>query len=316
MNAIQITGLSFSFGRSGWLLGGTEHEILKRVDLQIEQGEVFVLLGHNGAGKTTLLRILLSFLSPTKGSASILGIPIGNPDARSRVGYLSEQPVSYPHLDASSFLTFFGRMARVPGDVLEKRITGLLERTGLVSHGDKPLESYSKGMLQRVNLCRCLLNDPQVIFLDEPILGLDPLGQQLVKDWVRELRDAGKTVFINTHAVSFAREVGTRVGFLMSGEVVEVVRNVDLASMEPPFVAVVRDLPESVLPRIRAFAEDLGDGGKVRTFRLRDEAARQELVRLSAGEGFPILRLDGERDPVEKRFLEFASRLDAREKSQ
>lgn len=315
MTTIKIHNLNFGYQNNNWIYGKRDIEILKDINLEIKKGEIFVILGHNGAGKTTLLRLLLNFLPITSGEAFINGIPVTNKDSRAKVGFVSEQPIMYPHLDGPGFLNFFANMAGLPARIKAERIAVLLEKTGLVSHGNKPLTSYSKGMLQRLNLARCLLTDPTVVFLDEPILGLDPFGQQLVRNMVMEMREAGKTVFINTHATTFAREIADRIAFLMSGSIQLVINKSELADVEPPYKALIHGDPDKLPSQFSTLVTEKNSNNTF-TLTLPDEEARRSWLTQSENAGFRVVRLDSLVDPIEQKFNELAQALGTKEKSQ
>jgi ABC-2 type transport system ATP-binding protein len=190
---------------------------LDGLNLQVEAGEVFGLLGPNGAGKTTTLKILLSLIFPTLGTARILGKEIGDVSVRARIGYLPENPYFYAHLTAQEFLNYVAELFGLPRDERRRRVGQLLERVGLETSRDMPLGKFSKGMVQRVGIAQALMNDPQLIFLDEPMSGLDPLGRREVRDLILDLMKQGKTVFFSTHILSDAETLCNRVAILNRG---------------------------------------------------------------------------------------------------
>ncbi len=314
MFAIAINQLHFGYRDGAWHPRGTVVEILRGIDLHIGVGEVFVLLGPNGAGKTTLLRVLLGFVRPTTGEAKLFDLPVHLPAARARVGYLPEQPVLYPHLDARGFLHHFAELARLPHDLIGPRIDTLLERTGIAAHGPKPMSSYSKGMLQRLNLCRALLTDPDLIIMDEPIIGLDPLGQQLVRELVLEARVRGKTVFINTHAAPFAREVADRVGLMMGGRLTTTLTRTDWTRPQPPYLATLEG-PGLSGDAVGGFGDCLAHNEVATTLRLADEAARDRLLAALGQRQWRLVNLHAETDPLEAIFHQHAAPLSAEERA-
>ena len=171
------------------------HVGLEGLDLQVERGEIFGFIGPNGAGKTTTIKILMGLHRATSGTATLFGIDHRDPASRARVGFLPERPYFYQHLTARELLQFYGQLMELPSERLKRRSASLLERVDLVRFADVPLRSYSKGMLQRVGLCQTLLHEPELIVLDEPMSGLDPLGRALVRDLILEERERGCTVF-------------------------------------------------------------------------------------------------------------------------
>ena len=191
------------------------------LSLQVEEGEIFGFLGPNGAGKTTAVKLLLALVEPTSGTGRVLGAPLGDREARARIGFLPEHFRFHETLTATELLRFHGRLYGLRGASLDARVDRLLTRVDLVDAADRPLRGYSKGMLQRVGLAQALLNDPQLVFLDEPTSGLDPLGRLLVRSIIDELRADGATVFLNSHLLGEVEATCDRVVFVKRGRVVE-----------------------------------------------------------------------------------------------
>lgn len=197
---------------------GSTLNALSSVSLEVERGTIFGLIGQNGAGKTTLVKILLGLARPTAGTARLSGHSPGEPAARRRVGYLPEQMRLPDYFKAADFLRYMGKLNAVDSAALAARIPVLLERVGLADVR-KPVKDYSKGMQQRLGLAQALVNDPEVLFLDEPTDGLDPLGRKDVRDLLVELRAEGKTIFLNSHLLSEIEMVCERIVILNKGEV-------------------------------------------------------------------------------------------------
>jgi ABC-2 type transport system ATP-binding protein len=190
------------------------------LSLTVGRGEVFGFLGPNGAGKTTAIKMLLALVQPSAGSGQVLGAPIGDRNARSRIGFLPEHFRFHDTLTARELLRFHGRLYGLRGSDLDARIGCLLTRVDLLDAADRPLRGYSKGMTQRAGLAQALLNDPQLVFLDEPTSGLDPLGRLLVRSIIDELRSDGVTVFLNSHLLGEVEATCDRVAFVKRGRVV------------------------------------------------------------------------------------------------
>ncbi|RIK45835.1 MAG: ABC transporter [Chloroflexi bacterium] len=196
--------------------------------IRVEQGEVFGFLGPNGAGKTTTVKMLMGLVHPTAGTARLLGKPLGDRDAKRKVGFLPELFRFHDWLTGEEFLDFHGRLYRMSAAERRKRIPEVLELVGLAGRGGEKLRGYSKGMQQRAGLAQALLNNPQVVFLDEPTSALDPLGRMDVRDVIRRLRDQGTTVFLNSHLLSEVETVCDRVAIINHGQLAAVGPVLDL----------------------------------------------------------------------------------------
>lgn len=195
---------------------------LQSCSLNVYQGETFGLLGPNGAGKTTLLKILLGITRPTTGNGLLLGHPLGDRSIKQRVGYLPENPYFYDYLTGWEMLKFTAGLFQIPGSVQRQRIPQLLDLVGLAksSAKKKQLRQYSKGMLQRIGLAQALINNPEVVFLDEPMSGLDPMGRFQIREIIQSLRAEGKTIFFNSHVLSDVEMICDRIAILAQGELI------------------------------------------------------------------------------------------------
>src|SRR5271156_6194919 len=191
---------------------------LAHLDLQIKPGEVFGLLGPNGSGKSTTLKLLLGLVVPNEGEARIFGLPPDNLAARRRVGFLPENPYFYSFLNGDETLRFYGRLCGVTGAKLEQRIEELIDLVGLQNGRERPLRSYSKGMLQRIGLAQAMIHDPDLLFLDEPTAGVDPLGSSQIRDLILKLKAMGKTVVFSSHLLDQVQEVADRVAIFSLGK--------------------------------------------------------------------------------------------------
>ncbi|RME20552.1 MAG: ABC transporter ATP-binding protein [Deltaproteobacteria bacterium] len=190
---------------------------LESLDLEVRRGEVFGIVGPNGAGKTTTIKILTGLQAATSGHAWILGQPYDVPATRQKLGFLPERPYFYEHLSARELLDFYGRLFGVERARRQRRIDELLERVDLTRFADVALRKYSKGMVQRVGLCQALLHDPELIILDEPMSGLDPLGRALVRDVILEERARGCSVCFSSHILSDVEALSDRVAIIVKG---------------------------------------------------------------------------------------------------
>ncbi|MBI5835647.1 MAG: ABC transporter ATP-binding protein [Candidatus Eisenbacteria bacterium] len=201
---------------------------LEDVSFEIARGETFGLLGPNGAGKTTTIKLLLGLLRPSSGTGSIFGHPLGSREARACLGFLPENPYFYDYLSAPEFLDLCGSLSGMDAGARRRRVCELLEELDLAEAGTRPLRKYSKGMLQRVGLAQALIADPELLVLDEPMSGLDPLGRRLVRDLVLRLKKRGKTILMSTHILPDVEHLCDRVGILNRGRLV---RCLDLAEL-------------------------------------------------------------------------------------
>jgi ABC-2 type transport system ATP-binding protein len=190
------------------------------LSLDIRRGEVFGFLGPNGAGKTTTLKMLMGLIYPTSGQAKIFGHLVGDPAAKAKLGFLPESPYFYDYLTSREFLNFYGHLFGLWGVRLDKRVDELLELVGMSHAKDLQLRKFSKGMLQRVGIAQALINDPELVVLDEPMSGLDPIGRKEVRDLIFRLKESGKTVMFSSHILHDAELLCDRVAMIMKGRLV------------------------------------------------------------------------------------------------
>jgi ABC-2 type transport system ATP-binding protein len=216
MTAIEILGLEKTYSTGFWRK--KPKLALRPLDLAVEDGEIFGFLGPNGAGKTTTLKMLMGLVFPTAGSARILGCDFRDPLVKAQIGFLPEQPYFYDYLTAYELLDYYGQLSGVAGKQRSRRIHELLGKVGLQHASNVQLRKFSKGMLQRVGIAQAILHDPKVVFLDEPMSGLDPMGRREVRDLMEQLKHEGKTVFFSTHILADAEALCDRVAVLHHGE--------------------------------------------------------------------------------------------------
>jgi ABC-2 type transport system ATP-binding protein len=248
--AIQIDELTKDYAVGFWR--PRPYRALDRLTLSIEPGEVFGFLGPNGAGKTTTLKLLMQLIFPTAGRAQILGRPVGDVAVRRRIGYLPENPSFYDYLTAEELLTYFAQLFGYGAAERKRRVGELLDRLSIGRERRFQLRKFSKGMLQRVGIAQALLNDPEVIFLDEPMSGLDPLGRREVRSLILSLRDQGRTVFFSSHILSDAEALCSRVAIVAGGRLAAHGKLAELAEFEVRgWELVVANLAPQVLDRVR-----------------------------------------------------------------
>jgi len=198
------------------------YRALDRLTLDVEAGEVFGFLGPNGAGKTTTLKLLMQLVFPTSGRAELLGRPLGDLATKRRIGFLPENPYFYDYLSGEELLDLMGRLFGLERRERRKRALALLDRVGLGRAEGRALRKYSKGMLQRLGIAQALVNDPELVVLDEPMSGLDPIGRKEIRDLIVELKREGKTVLFSTHILSDVELICDRVAIVVGGRMRDV----------------------------------------------------------------------------------------------
>jgi ABC-2 type transport system ATP-binding protein len=274
--------------------------------LEVPRGEVFGFLGPNGAGKTTSVKMLLGLTRPTAGQAIILGEPLGDQAARTRIGFLPEHFRFHEWLQAAEFLDLHGRLYGMSAADRAAVIPDLLELVGLGQRSKTRLSAFSKGMLQRIGLAQALLNDPELVFLDEPTSGLDPLGRRLVRDIIKELRREGITVFLNSHLLSEIEMTCDRVAFIRQGTIIQVAALDELEQEGVQITVRVGQPTPELLEGLSQFGDntkmDAGDG-RIH-MALAEESQIPELVKWLVDQGQAIYELSPQRLSLEERFLQ------------
>ncbi len=213
---VSVNGLVKDF-RPG--LGLRKKRVLHGIDFSVKRGELFGFIGPNGAGKTTTLKILMGLIRATQGEASILGHDVRETAFREHIGFAPESPYFYDFLTGTEILEFYARLCAVPAQRRRERVREVLELVGLGDAADTRLRTYSKGMLQRIGIAQAIVHDPSVVFLDEPMSGLDPVGRTEIRDLVVRLNAAGKTIFMNTHILSDVETICDRVAIIVQGRI-------------------------------------------------------------------------------------------------
>ncbi len=277
---------------------------VKGLTLQVEQGEVFGFLGPNGAGKTTSIKMFLGLVTPTSGTGTLLGEPLGHRGARARAGFLPEHFRFHDWLSAQEFLTLHGQLHGVAPAPLKKRIEDLLELVGLIPFRHKHLRTYSKGMLQRVGLAQALINEPALVFLDEPTSGLDPVGRRLVRDIIRDLKSAGTTVFLNSHLLSEIEITCDRVAFIKHGEVVRVSELKTLVDGETSVTIRARGLTAATLAGLSAWGQGLRADGEQVTLTITAETVLPAITRYLVAQGAEVYALTPQKLSLEDLFIQ------------
>jgi ABC-2 type transport system ATP-binding protein len=254
--ALSADSIVKTFGK-----GSKAVHALQGVTLNVERGQIFGLLGPNGAGKTTLIKCVLGIVWTNGGRGTVLGNPFGSVKAKEHIGYLPENH-RYPlHLTGEQVLSYFGKLSEVPKPVLEQRITETLALVGMSDWRKTLIRKYSKGMMQRLGLAQALLNDPELIMLDEPTDGVDPVGRKEIRDILVHLKDQGKTIFLNSHLLSEVERISDRVAIMNKGAVVREGTVSELTLTQNVFdVRVTPEFTQSASEVLSQYAAHMGEG--------------------------------------------------------
>ncbi len=296
--------------------GLRKKRILDGISFRVREREIFGFIGPNGAGKTTTLKVLMGLIRPTSGEASILGHDVGEITFRRQIGFLPEQPYFYDYLTGREILRFYAKLSGVSQDRRERRVSELLSLVGLAEAGDTRLRSYSKGMLQRIGVAQALVHDPTVVFLDEPMSGLDPVGRKEVRDIILRLRAEGKTIFMSTHILSDVEMVCDRVAIIAEGKIrYEGAIDEFLHAGEPQVDLVFANLPSEAAARLeeRFDAQLRGHGERVE-LRIAEKDSR-EALRVALDAGAELISATPHRVSLESIFLSTVGETGAAEGS-
>jgi ABC-2 type transport system ATP-binding protein len=284
MSVIRAEQLTKTYRTGFWM---RPVQAVRDVSFEVAAGEIFGFIGPNGAGKTTSIKMLTGLIQPTSGQAWIQGLPASDPDSRRKLGFLPEGTFFHEYLTAREFLHFHGALLGVPRELRDQRIPRLLERVGLTPAADRQIRRYSKGMRQRAGLAQALIGEPDVVILDEPMSGLDPLGRKEVRDLILGLRDEGKSVFFTSHILQDAEMICDSVAIILGGRVVQAGYLDDLLGQEIRGVEIVAEgLSEALFEELRAQASRAVVQGGRFLFDVADEAQADKLtLRIREGGG-------------------------------
>ena len=301
MNAIEIKNLTKKY-RTGFFLRQTT--AVENLNLSINEKEITGFLGPNGAGKTTTIKSVLGIIRPTSGTIRVFGEDPGYVSVKSRIGFLPEGPYFYDYLTGYEFLKFYGKLFGIENRTLKKRIESLINEVGLSKSENKPLKKYSKGMLQRIGIAQALINDPDLIILDEPMSGIDPIGRRDIREIILNLKEQGKTVFFSSHILSDVEMICDQIAIINRGHLVEVkkineLRKAGESMYEISVIAGNIDIFQSLIN------EDnfLKERGNLLIFESNEEK-KQELLKKIIGAGGEIVSISPVHKSLEEIFFE------------
>lgn len=303
MSVIEVRNLAKTFS-----LGFRRKRVqaVQDVSFTVERGEVFGLIGPNGAGKTTTIKMMMGLVTQDRGEIDILGQRVPNLQSRSQVGYLPEISYYYEYLRPEEILDFYARLFGIPAKLRKKRVDELLEKVGLSNAKGKQLRKFSKGMLQRVGLAQALIADPEVVVLDEPQSGLDPIGRKEVANLIDELKAAGKTIFFSSHILPDVERICDRVAVIVEGRIVDVgplntLLNPRTLSTEVATSPVPEDLAETLRTKFSNLGEKAHDGNH--TFILPESANLSDFLTLVLEANVEVLSVVPHRENLEDVFV-------------
>jgi len=301
--AIETEALTKDFLTGFWR--PRPHRALDGLTLRVEAGEVFGFLGPNGAGKSTTLKLLMQLIYPTSGRATILGRPVGDLEVKKRIGFLAENPYYYDYLTVEEVLGYFARLFGLAGAEVRTRVDRVVDDAGIQPYRRMKLRALSKGNLQRVGLAQALLNDPEVIFLDEPMSGLDPIGRHQVRDLILKLRQRGCTVFFSSHILSDAESLCSRVGIMAQGRLVASGQVSEMLAFElKGWELIVSGLSDDVSNRVRTRVRTITALAHGRfTIELAPETEPEQLIAELRATGAQLVSLNPIRETLEEYFV-------------
>ncbi|MFA4828044.1 MAG: ABC transporter ATP-binding protein [Thermodesulfovibrionales bacterium] len=301
MKAIEILNLSKTFkGKKG-----IKVEALKALSLDIKQGEIFGFLGPNGAGKSTTIKLLMGLIYPTSGKFYVNGIEGTSLEYKKVVGYLPENPSFYDYLTGEELLYFVGKIFSMSNKEISEGSDRLLRLLDLYDARTRPVRNYSKGMVQRLGLAQCLLHDPDIFILDEPMSGLDPLGRMLVRDIILDLKAKGKCVFMSTHILNDIETICDRVGIIVKGELrlVESIKNI-MARGIKGYLLTFNAISGHMSNRLKSISEDADRKNDSLSFHIKQKDIESVLSGLSGDKETSIQLIEPVRKGLEELFTE------------
>ena len=290
---------------------GRKIEALRGVDVRVGRGEIFGLLGPNGAGKSTLVKIMMTVVLPDGAAGTILGRPLGHKPTLRRVGYLPEGHRFPPYLTGSRVLDFYARLSKVPAAKRKRNTAYWLDRIGMTKWANTRVSKYSKGMLQRVGFAQALMHDPEVVLLDEPTDGVDPIGRKDIREILLELRQAGKTIFINSHILSELEMICDRVAILVQGQVARQGTVEALTAHSLAYEVTTVEASDQLGPRIKELGASTA--GKTITIKGNDAQAVNRIIDYLRSQDVLIESVQQRRWSLEDVFVDAAAELKNKE---
>jgi ABC-2 type transport system ATP-binding protein len=279
-------------------------EALKGVSLQVDKGEIYGLLGQNGAGKTTLIKILLGITKATDGTAQLLGEPVGTPNVRKRVGYLPEDHRFPDYHTGYSLLDFYGSLLSVPREKRRQRAEEVLELVGLKGRMHYKIRTYSKGMKQRLGIAQAIIHEPDVIFLDEPTDGVDPVGRREIRELLHRLKAGGITIFLNSHLLGEVELICDRVGILQRGDMIREGDIQTLTKLQGLFIIGLAPGQQVPTEEVKQKGYSVTPRGDVWEVALTEAQSIDGVIDLLRAKGLGIRHLVEKRQTLEELFME------------
>lgn len=298
---LKVSNLVKDYKTGFW---GKRVRVLYDVSFSVGRGEIYGFIGHNGAGKTTTFKAVLGFAEVTSGTIELMGRREGDVEARRRIGYLPENPYFYDYLTGEELLRYMGELHGLRGRALSLRVGELLEKVGLGNAGRSQLRRYSKGMLQRIGFAQALVNDPDFLILDEPMSGLDPIGQREIRELILELKRKGKTILLSSHILSDVEALCDRVGVIVRGRVVKEGELSHLLREVGTSYEMVVDGGSGVIrEKLDGVGVDIEERAGVTVLKFAEDV-KPQVLRLVMGLNCNVVSLSPQRKSLEGLFLE------------
>ena len=301
MAVVEIENLTKDFAVGFWKKRPVR--ALDNLSLQINQGEIFGFLGPNGAGKSTTIKLLMNLLYPTSGNARIMGEPVSSTAMRKNIGYLPENPYFYDYLTPVELLTYVGRLFGLGAAELKKRTRALIQDVGLGHAENRQLRKFSKGMVQRLGIAQALINDPKIVFFDEPMSGLDPIGRMDVRRIILSLKARGVTVFFSSHILPDVETICDRVSILNRGKLQEVGALADILKADANYhEIIVSGAPPDIKDAMGGLCEEINAMGDRFQLRVRDGKAIEEALRFVFDRKLELISVNPVQPSLEEHF--------------